>query len=162
MLRLTILTGVIASFQVPAHAECTMTPPRMDINRIAHNPAIKSYAVDRNKLSLTALLKNGHAIRLVHSGCEHSGAEASLWLDSDRPFSDHDGWSNEAITLIRIAFSSDIANAILKSIKSGVFDKKISESRIVFSAAPSSFMSYAIVISRAEQGVLLTVSYVLG
>ena len=59
--------------------------------------------VGANKLTVTALLKNGRALRLVPMGCAHSGAEAALWFDSKVPASDVNAWLKEAIALTRIA-----------------------------------------------------------
>lgn len=81
-----------------------MEATRIDMKRISQNLSIKSYVVNAEKLHMTALLKNGRVLKLTHNGCEHSGAEVSMWLDSDRPFSDADGWLKEAIVLAKIAF----------------------------------------------------------
>lgn len=162
IVRLLFFIAVIATAGTAFSSECTMNPAPVDIKRIAHNPLVKSYVVDVGTLSLTALLKNGRALRLIHTGCEHSGAEVSMWLDSERPFSDTDGWIKEASALVKIAFPVDVANDILNNIKSGDFKKETTEARVVISAAPSSFMTYTIVVSRAESGLLLTISFVLG
>ncbi len=143
-------------------AECTMNPATIDVRRIARDPAIHSYVIDKSKLALTGLLKNGRALRLVHMGCEHSGASASLWFDSTLALSDSEAWSKEFANLARIAFSPRIANDIIASLKSGKIETTRTESGVVISAAPTEFMNYSIEISSMEQGVLLTMSYSLG
>jgi hypothetical protein len=143
-------------------AECTMKPAAIDVRRIAREPAVKSYVIDKNKLALTALFKNGRALRLVHMGCAHSGATASLWFDSTLALSDSEAWSKEFMDLAHIAFSPGVANDIIASLKSGKVTTKRTESSVVMSAAPTEFMNYSIIISSTEQGMLLTMTYSLG
>lgn len=85
-----------------------------------------------------------------------------MWLDSDRPFSDADGWLKEAIVLAKIAFPVSIVKDISMSIEKGTFQMSMTESRIVIDAAPTSFMTYSIAVSRAESGLMLTIVFVLG
>ena len=161
MPRLLLLFAVALS-QVAWSAECTMQPAPIDIKHIAHNTGIKSYVVSGGNLSLTALLKDGRVLKLVHSGCDHSGASVSLWFDSNLELSSTDAWIKEAGALARIAFTPRIATEIAGSLQRGKFERNATEARVVISASPSSFMWYSVVISRAEHGLLLTLSYELG
>lgn len=162
LLRLLLLSAI--SFPHLAwSAECTMQPARIDVERIAKNNAIKSYVIGDGRLSFTALLKNGSALKLIHSGCDHSGASVSLWSDTDdAALSNTDFWVNKAGSVARIAFMPGVAADIIKSLQDGSFEVREYESRTVISASPSSFISYSIVISEAEHGQLLTISYELG
>ena len=162
MSRLLGVIVILFLSQIAYAAECTMKASPIDIRRISHNPTVKSFVVAEDKLSLSALLKNGSALKLSHMGCEHSGASASLWLDTDRPFTDSTGWSKEFIKFARIAFSAEIANDIVENLQSGKFKTTVSDSRVVISAAPQEYMNYSIVMSLTEHGVMLTITYSLG
>jgi hypothetical protein len=83
-------------------------------------------------------------------------------MNSDLPVSDIGTWSKKALDLIHIAFAPSISRDIAGSIRNGNFDRKVTESRTEINGSSSSYMSYSIVISSTEDGVLLTVSYVLG
>ena len=157
-----ILLAVLSISRVGWSAECTMRAAPIDLKRIAHDKSIKSYVVDVRGQSITALLKNGRALKLTHSGCDHSGATAALWLDSDLALSDTTDWIKEANALVRIAFAREIAADISDSLLGGQFEKSGTEARVVLRVSPSSFMSYSVVISAAERGVLLTITYELG
>lgn len=139
-----------------------MKPSPINITRIARNPLVKSYVANPGKFSLVALLKNGRAFKLVHSGCDHSGAEVTLWLDTERPLSDVEGWVGEVNSLAGITFSKDIANDISNSIKAENYLKETTEARLVMRSSPTSFMSYSIVISKVEHGYFLMISFELG
>lgn len=139
-----------------------MNPAPIDVARIAREPAVKSYVVDKKRLALTALLKNGGAFKLEHSGCAHTGATATLWFDSSLPLSDPKAWFKNIVQFARTAFTPELANDIADSLKSGKVDVTASESRIVIDAAPSEFMTYSVSIEPAEQGILMTISYSLG
>lgn len=157
------LSIVFFSFsEIAFSSECAMKPSPIDIARIARNPLVKSYVANPKKFSLAALLKNGRALKLVHSGCDHSGAEVILWLDTERPLSDVEGWVDEANSLAGIAFSKDIANDISNSIKAESYLKETTEVRLVMRSSPTSFMSYSIVISKVEHGYFLMISFELG
>lgn len=134
----------------------------IDISRIAHRPEIKSFTLDASKLALTALLKNGRALRLVQEGCAHTGAEVALWFESDVLPSDIEKWVKEAITLSKIAFTPDVAKDIERSLASGKYQKELSETRLVISASPTSYFSYTVVLAPAEHGMILSISYILG
>lgn len=162
MLRRLLLLFLIAFWQLAWSAECTMQPAPIDVKRIAHDGSIKRYVVAAESNSLTALLKNGRALKLRHSGCDRSGAIVSLWLDTELALSNTDAWIKEADTLASIAFTPEIAADIAGSLQSGKFERNGTDARVVLSASPSSFMSYSIVISRAEHGLLLTIAYALG
>ncbi len=164
MLRVLIVLfiGVLPQITWAADPDCTMQPAPIDIGRIAHRPEIKSYTVSANKLAVTALLKNGRALRLVHMGCAHSGAEAALWFDSEVPASDVNTWLKEAIALTRIAFSPVISKDIERSLKSGKYRVEKTDTRLAITASPSDYFSYTIVFAPAEHGVMLSVTYSFG
>jgi hypothetical protein len=143
-------------------AECTMNPVPIDVARIAREPAIKSYVVDKKRLALTALLKNGRAFKLVHMGCAHSGAMAALWSDSTLPLSEPKAWFTEIVHFARMAFAPGVASDIGASLKSGKVETTTTEDRIVIDAAPSTFMRYTVTIDSAEEGILMTITYSLG
>ena len=159
---LLCLIFALGPVQFAIAAECTMKPAKIDVHRIAREPAIQSYVIDKNKLGMTALLKDGRALKLIHMGCEHSGASASLWFDSTLPLSDSDAWSKESGNFARIAFVPGVASDIIASLKSGNVKTTRTESRVVISAAPNDFMNYSIIISSTEHGMLLTIAYSLG
>jgi hypothetical protein len=160
--RLLLLFIFFVTSNTAFSSDCLMKATRIDVKRISQNLNIKSYVVDAENLNMTALLKNGRVLKLNHNGCEHSGAEVSMWLDSDRPFSDADGWIKEAIVLAKIAFPASIVKDISMSIEKSTFQMKMTESRVVIEAAPTSFMTYSIVVSRVESGLMLTIVFVLG
>ncbi len=158
-----ILIILLAMVSQEIYAEqCPMKPAMLDYGRVAKSSQVKSIVVDKSRLTLTALLKNGHSLRLVHSGCNHSGATATLWLDSDVSMDDRDSWLKEAVRMVDLAFAPSVARDIVKSINAGKFSTQLDRTRTVFSGSVSSFMTYSIVVSSAESGMLLTVSYVLG
>lgn len=144
-----------ASTAFAASVDCTMRAAPIDVARISHRPEIKSFTLDANKLAMTALLKNGRALRLVQEGCVHTGAEAALWFESDVLPSD-------MVALSKIAFTPDIAKDIERSLASGKYQKELSETRLVMSASPTSYFSYTVVLAPAEHGMILSISYILG
>lgn len=161
MLRRALLFLGVAVWQVAWPSECAMRPSPIDVKRIARHAAVQSHVVDANRLSLTALLRNGRALKLVHSGCDLAGAQATLWLENGCPFSETKAWLEEASALAHIAFVPSIANDIVTSLRQGNFVHNATETRVVISASRNSFMSYSVVISGAEHGVLLSVAYEL-
>jgi hypothetical protein len=165
MKRLILFVLAIATFSQYALAsgnDCTMTPAPIDVGRIAQRPEIKSYTVDANRLGVTALLKNGRVVRLVHMGCAHSGAEAALWFESATPPSDVATWIKEVVALTKIAFAPDISRDIVHSLQSGKYEKNITDTRLVITASPTEFFSYTVALSPAEHGLILSVTYILG
>jgi len=162
-LALVVISLLFApQFSLAAESNCTMQPAPINIHRIAHRPEVKSYSVDKNKLALTALLKNGQVVRLVHEGCAHSGAEAALWFESNIAASDVNNWLKEVNKLSRIAFAPDIVKDIERSLNSGNFKKEVTETRLVISAAPTEYFSYTVVLAPAEHGMILSITYILG
>lgn len=144
--------------------DCTMRPAPIDFKMLAGNPAIKSYVVDTNRLSVTGLLKNGYAFRLTHEGCMHSGAEATLWLPQSVRGTEHESdWIKEAVKFARVVFSPDIARDIEGGIKLGKLkiDMK-SAARLVLSASPNEFFTYTFIVVPSEQGMMMKVVYILG
>ena len=139
-----------------------MRPAPIDVGRIAQRPEVKSYTVDTNKLGVTALLKNGRALRIVHMGCAHSGAEAALWFESKTPPSDVGKWLNEAVALANIAFSPDISKDIERSLKSGEYKKEVTDTRLVITASPTTFFSYTIVLEPEGYRAILSIMYSIG
>ena len=139
-----------------------MRPQPIDFARITHQPEIKSFTIDKDKHGVTALLKNGRALRLVHMGCAHSGAEAALWFESKIPFLDDKQWRKEAVALAKIAFSPDIAKDIESSLKNGKFEKNSTETRLVITAKPTEYFSYVIVVEPESYRVVLSISYSIG
>ena len=164
MLRalIVLFIGFFPPFAWAADLDCTMQPAPIDIGRIAQRPEIKSYTVDANKLAVTALLKNGRALRLVHMGCAHSGAEVALWFNSEVPASDVKTWLKEALALTRIAFSPGISRDIERSLKSGDYLVEKTDTRLVITASPTDYFNYTIVFAPAEHGVMLSVTYSFG
>lgn len=143
-------------------SNCTMLPAPIDISRIAHRSEVKSYTVDANKLGVTALLKNGRAMRLAHMGCVHSGAEAALWFQSAVPASDVKKWLKEAVALANIAFSPDISKDIERSLKSGKYESEVTDTRLSITASPTEFFTYTIVLEPEGHRVILSVGYSIG
>lgn len=141
-----------------------MRPAPIEFKRLTHEPSIKSYVVDTNRLAVTGLLKNGYAFRLIHEGCMHSGAEATLWLPRLKRGTERESeWIQEAVKFARVAFSSDVARDIEGSIKQGglKIDMK-SEARLVLTASPREFFTYTIIVVPSEQGMMMKIVYVLG
>ena len=139
-----------------------MKPSPLDIARIARHPEVLSHTVDANRLGLTALLRNGRALRLVHMGCAHSGAKAALWLESETPASDVAKWIREVVVLSKIAFAADVSKDIEHSLKSGSYEKEMTDTRLVINASPTEYFSYTVVLSPAEHGLVLSIAYILG
>ena len=154
--------SALCQLALAAEPDCAMRPAPIDIARIAHHPEVKSYTVDANKLGVTALLKNGKALRLVHMGCAHSGAEAALWFQSETPASDVKKWLKEAVILAKIAFSPDISKDIERNLKSGKYSKEVTETRLVITASPTSFFSYTMTLEPEGHRVILSIVYSLG
>ena len=154
--------SALCNSALAAGFDCTMQPAPIDISRIAHRPEIKNYTVDANKLGVTALLKNGRALRLAHMGCAHSGAEAALWFQSEVPASNVKKWLEEAVTLANIAFSPDISKDIERSLKSGKYERDVTDTRLVITASPTDFFTYTIVLEPEGHRVILSVGYSIG
>jgi hypothetical protein len=145
------------------HAEeCQMKPPPLDTIRFAQSSQVKSFVLDRSKLAMTVLLKNGQTLRLVHAGCMHSGAEATLWLEVDIDNDDTDAWLKEAKCLAQLAFPASIASAIASSISRKEYERSGDRSRILYSGSVSTYMTYSIVVANAEHRRFLSISYVIG
>jgi hypothetical protein len=161
-----IIFFVLAIFthaQLVFAADCTIRPAPIDEKRIARNPQVKAHVIAESRLMLSALLKDGNAVRIIHEGCTHSGAEAAMWLNSSTSLTDVQKWLDEAIKLARIAFDPRIAHEVERLIVSGKYSRdETGEKRLRLSAAPAGYIQYSIVVSRAEQGYVLVISYVEG
>ena len=164
MIRAKLFLLLMFVAQATWAQDCTMRPAPIDFKRLTRDPSIRSYVVDANRLAVTVLLKNGHAFRLIHEGCMHSGAEATLWLPhSTRGVESESEWIQEAVKFSRVAFSPDVARDIDGSIKLGKLkiDTK-SNARLVLSASPSEFFTYTIIVVPSEQGMMMKITYILG
>ena len=161
-LRHILALSVIAVSAQAAAADCTINPLPIDVKRIANNPSIKSYVVDKKKLALTALLKDGRVFKLSASGCDHSGGMVTLWLGSGAALSDTAPWVKEAVALIKMALPADTATDIAKSLQAGTFETEKSADRLVFSGHPLDYLSYTVEVSGDAEALMLTVSYVIG
>lgn len=95
-------------------------------------------------------------------GCAHSGAKAALWLESETPASDVAKWIKEVVILSKIAFAADVSQDIERSLMSGDYEKEVSDTRLAIRASPTEYFSYSIVLSPAEHGLILSVTYILG
>ena len=143
--------------------ECTMRPTPIDAKRIARIPNVKSYIIAESRLVMNALLRDGNAVRIIHQGCMHSGAKAAVWLDSSTSLTEIRKWLDEAIKLAKIAFEPNVVREIEALIKNGNYSTdEVSEVRLRISAAPAEYIYYSVVVSRAEQGYVLLISYVEG
>jgi hypothetical protein len=156
-----LLLLILVSTHVAWASDCTMKPAPIDAKRISHHASVKTYVENRREHKLTALLKNGQVLRLVHMGCEHSGASASTWL-SDQDLSTSDQRKKQAIFLSRLAFNNEIATDIVTNIQSQALNDKTSGGRSVISSSTSDFMSYTLVIEKVESGWMMTITYVIG
>ena len=135
----------------------------IDANRIARNPHVKAYTIAESRFVLNALLKDGNAIKIIHEGCAHSGAEAAMWLDSSVPLTDVLKWLSVAVKLAKIAFEPGMAREMEGFVKNGKDSKdEVGEKRLRISAAPAEYIQYSIVVSRAELGYVLVISYIEG
>lgn len=158
-----IILGFFIHSQFAFATECTMRPTPINEKRIARSPHIKAYAIAESRLVVNALLKDGNAVRIIHEGCTHSGAKAAIWLDSSTSLTDIRKWLDEVIKLSKIAFEPNVVREIEELIKNGNYSKdEVSEVRLRISAAPAEYIYYNIVVSRAEQGYVLLISYVEG
>ena len=95
-------------------------------------------------------------------GCAHSGAEAALWFQSEVPITDMKKWLKEAVILARIAFSPDISKDIELSLKSGRYEKDVSEKRLAITASPTEFFAYSILVEPEGYRVILSITYSIG
>lgn len=159
-----LFLALLFATQTTFAQDCTMRPAPIDFKRLTHAPSIKSYVVDTDRHAVTGLLKNGHAFRLIHEGCMHSGAEATLWLPNSKMGTDQEAeWVQEAIKFARVAFTPDIAHDIEMSRKMGKLKTETkTAARLVLSASPNEFFSYTIIVVPSEQGVMLRITYILG
>lgn len=155
ILAFSILPQVVLA----SGSDCTMTPVPIDIKRISHQPTVKSYTVNTNKLELTALLKNGTAVKLTHMGCYDSGGIVTEWFESDVPMSDVDRWVKEAVILANTFFDPFVFKIIDKSLKSNKYNKEITENRLVITGSSNETFSYTIVFTPVEHGVMLSIKY---
>ena len=155
------LSGIMFSAGAVA-ADCTMNPLPIDVKRIANNPLVKSYVVDKKKLALTALLKDGRFFKLSASGCDHSGGMVTLWLGSGAELSDTARWVKEAVALINMTLPADTATDIAKSLQAGTFETEHGADRTVLSGHPLDYFSYTVEVSGGAGELMLTVSYVIG
>lgn len=163
MRSILVFLFLFACSQFSLAGECTMRPPPIDVQRIAGNSNVKSYTISKSGLVLTALLKDGSALRVIHAGCIHSGAEGAVWFDSKIPLTDVRKWLDEVIKLSMIAFAPGVTREIEKLIRNSNYSRdEVSETRLRISAAPAEYVHYTFVVSRAEQGYVLVISYVEG
>lgn len=139
--------------------DCTMTPAPIDIKRIARQPIVKSYTLNTNKLGLTALLKNGSAVKLLHAGCYDSGGIVTEWLDTNTPVSDTEKWIKEAIHLAETFLDPFVFNNIKQSLQSKQYKKDISDARMTIMGSSSGMFTYSIVFTPVEHGAILSISY---
>ena len=140
-----------------------MRPLPIDVKRIARNSSVKAYIVSESGLVLNALLKDGRAVRIIQLTCIHSGAEAAMWFDSSASLTDIPLWLEKALELSKIAFQPNIAREIEELIRSGnYFRDEADETRLRISAAPGEYIHYTFVVSKAEQGYMLVISYIEG
>lgn len=142
--------------------ECTMNPAPIDAKRIAQNPLIKSIVFDKKNHKLSALLKNGQTIKLKHSGCDHSGAEVTMWSEIDYVFEDEEKWKKEIIALAKIAFIKTIADDIAHSLNDQRNFDHIAGASFTINVTTSSFFSYSVQILKTESGSLITIAYTIG
>lgn len=163
MKAIFIVLLLFAHSQFSLAGECTMRPMPIDVKRIAGNSSVKAYTVADSGLVLNALLKDGSAIRIIHEGCAHSGAEGAMWLNSATPLTDVRKWLEEVLKLSKIAFAPSVSSEIENLIRNGSYSRdEVSGTRLKISAAPAEYIHYTFVVSRAEQGYVLVISYIEG
>jgi hypothetical protein len=136
-----------------------MTPAPIDVQRIAHQPLVKNYFLSQDKLKLTALLKNGNAVRLAHMGCYDSGGIVTEWLDSDIPTTETDNWIKKAVALASAFLDPYVFGLIKKSMHDNKYSANKTDNRLVITGSTSEIFAYSIVVIPIEHGVMLTVDY---
>jgi hypothetical protein len=159
MSKLIFLILLFFFSQIVWAEDCTMRPAPIDFKKITRQPAVKSYTVNTNKLGLTALLKNGSAVKLAHMGCAHSGAALTEWFESELSTSDIDKVIKESISLAKIFLDPHASSLIEQNLLSKKFSKEITSNRLVISGSANEIFSYSIIFTPVEHGVMLSIDY---
>jgi hypothetical protein len=115
--------------------------------------------LSQDKLKLTALLKNGNAVRLAHMGCYDSGGIVTEWLDSDIPITETDNWIKKAVVLASAFLDPNVFGLIKKSMHDNKYSANKTDNRLVITGSTSEIFAYSIVVIPIEYGVMLTVDY---
>lgn len=148
-----------SQFADASDINCTMAPVPIDVKRIAHQSSVKNYFLSQDKLKLTALLKNGNAVKLAHMGCYDSGGIVTEWLDSEIPTTETDKWIKKAVVLANAFLDPYVFGLIKKSIHDNKYSENKTDNHLVITGSASEIFSYSITVTPFEHGVMLTVDY---
>lgn len=87
--RVALLMGGLSSVGMNALAtdkdvgeqSCPMQVPPIERKERLSQPGVLSVTLSKDRLRAAVLLKDGYAIQIYHSGCEHVGFDATRWID---------------------------------------------------------------------------------
>lgn len=136
-----------------------MTPVPIDIKRIAQQSLVKNYFLSQNKLKLTALLKNGNAVKLAHMGCYDSGGIVTEWLDSDIQTTETDKWIKKALVLANAFLDPYVFELIKNSIHHSKYSENRTDNQLLITGSASETFAYSITVIPTEHGIMLSVVY---
>ena len=65
----------------PDDDNCPMRAPPIERKERLSQSGVLSVSLSKDRLRAAVLLKDGHAIQIYHSGCQHVGFDATRWVD---------------------------------------------------------------------------------
>ena len=78
---LSVAMQVMAAEKEPSDGSCPMRVPPIERKERLSQPGVLSVILSKDRLRAAVLLKDGYAIQIYHSGCEHVGFDATRWID---------------------------------------------------------------------------------
>lgn len=162
-----IITTIILATSLhtgTTHAsECPMKPMPVPVASIAKNRFVQSQVNTPDRLSSSILFKDGTMVKVVNSGCDKSGGKLMAWIKAENSQADTRHWMQEALKYARVAFHADIAKDLEAAINQAKFVVREGPESIFYATAKSSeFLMFTVAVKPTDEGVILSVSYVLG
>lgn len=145
----------VAAEKEPSDADCPMRAPPIERKQLLAQPGVMSVTLSKDRLRAAVLLKDGYAIQIYHTGCEHVGFDATRWVD-ELP-------KTPAMKLkaIRQLIKTALQDPHLKEISmtSNDFNVQLDGSRILYSHTQENL--YAEFTHQTNGRYLLNVTYAL-
>lgn len=134
---------------------CPMRAPPIEREERLSQPGVVSVNLSKDRLRAAVLLKDGYAIQIYHTGCQHVGFDATRWID-ELP-------KTPALQLqaIRQLIKTALPALDLKGValRARDFKMTVDGSRILYSHTQDNL--YAEFIHQTNGRYLLSVSYAL-
>lgn len=163
MIRALLLLALGFHASVVLASECTMRARPIDVQRIVRAAEVKAAVHTADRFSASVLLRDGQMMRVSSSGCDKSGMKLTVWMADGQERLAHDDWLRLGERFVRLAFPADVASDFEKTYRAGKI-MVVPTAGTLFRALAqvSEFMSFEVVVTPGEDGVFLSVSYVLG